>query len=167
MAEAGIFHPEARLELIDGELIEMSPQGSRHAAAIRRVEEALRRAYESGVDVRVQLPLTLSETDQPEPDVAVVPGHFDDYVEAHPAEAVLVVEVADTSLDFDRTRKLSRYARASVPVYWIVDVQNGALEVYRDPAGATYQAKATHRAGSVPAPHAPAGRTVSVNDLLP
>lgn len=167
MAEAGVLHPEKRLELINGELVETSPQSSRHATAIRKVEEALRSTFDKGFDVRVQLPLSLSEIDQPEPDVAVVRGHFDDYAEAHPSEAVLVVEAADTSLDFDRGPKLEAYARGGVPEYWIVNLPEACVEVYREPFGETYRSKTTFEGETPLAPAAASEATLAAQDLLP
>ena len=103
MAAAGIFHPEERLELIGGEILRMTPQGSEHATAIRLAEEQLRTAL--GFDVRVQMPLALAPDSAPEPDLAVVVGAPRDYREAHPQSAVLIVEVSDATLSFDRERK--------------------------------------------------------------
>ncbi len=141
LAEVGLIDPDARLELIDGEILQkMSPQSSQHAAAIRHIEEALRSIFPlDRYDVRVQLPLALDPYSEPEPDVAVVEGTLDDYVEAHPSTAVLVVEVADASLAFDRTRKATLYARAGIPDYWIVNLIDTTLEVYRQPRGHAYQ----------------------------
>jgi Uma2 family endonuclease len=136
LAETGIFHPEERVELIDGELVLMTPQKSVHATAVRLVEDALRIAFGSGYDVRAQLPLALDPDSEPEPDVAVVAGAPRDYRDAHPATALLVVEVADTTLTFDRERKGSLYARAGIAEYWIVNLADRLLEVYRDPAPA-------------------------------
>ena len=167
LGETGVLPPDARVELIDGELIEMSPQGSRHFTAITLVEEALRRIFEAGFLVRVQGPLDLGALNQPEPDVAVVEGGARDYAEAHPTEAVLVVEVSDTTLAFDQTRKLAVYAGAGLPEYWIVNLIENTLEVYRDPVGETYRTKTTYTASDTVAPAAKPEATVAVADLLP
>ncbi len=167
MIEAGVFQPEDRVQLIDGDIIEMSPQGSRHATAIRLVENALRSVFTEGYDVRSQLPLALDAFSEPEPDVAVVPGGPRDYVEAHPERALLVVEVADTSLELDRGRKLAVYARAGIPEYWIVNLSEGTLEVYREPSGETYRAKSKLGPGEAVAPASRPEATVPVADLLP
>lgn len=132
MIEAGIFRPDERVELIEGEIVEMSPQDPAHSVGIRLAEEALRRAFPSGFDVRTQLPLALDDS-EPEPDVAVVLGSIRDYLASHPATAVLVVEVADSSLDFDRRRKGRMYARHGIPEYWIVNLLDRVVEVYREP----------------------------------
>jgi Uma2 family endonuclease len=134
MIETGIFSPGTRAELIDGEILSMTPQKRKHAAAIRAAEEALRTAFAAGYDVQVQLPLALDPFSEPEPDVSVVPGSWRDYRETHPSTAVLVVEIADTSLEYDRDRKGSLYARAGIADYWIVNLPAGRIEVYRNPA---------------------------------
>ena len=126
--------PGERIELLGGLLVVREPQGGRHAMGVRMVEEALRAAFGSGWDVRGQLPVALDEESEPEPDVSVVPGSFRDYPLEHPARAVLVVEIADSSLALDRGEKAGLYARARVPDYWIVNLVDRALEVHRDPA---------------------------------
>ncbi len=118
MTEAGVFGPEDRLELLDGEIIDMPPQKSRHATAVTLVAEALRTIFGPGATVRVQLPFCLDDRSEPEPDVAVVPGNPRDYRDAHPSRALLVCEVSDTTLAYDRGRKLAAYARAGIPEYW-------------------------------------------------
>lgn len=129
----GYFQPGEHVELLDGEILTMTPQLSGHATAVRRAQEVLRLAFGSGVDVRPQLPLALDPTSEPEPDVAVVSGSYDDYQHAHPTTALLIVEVADTSLKLDRQKKGSLYARAGITDYWIVNLNERVLEVYRDP----------------------------------
>lgn len=137
MIDAGVFAPGERVELIEGEILRMGPQKSAHAAGVRAVEEALRTAFGAGYDVRVQLPLALCADSEPEPDVAVVQGSWRDYRDAHPAAAVLVVEVSDSTVDYDRDWKGSLYARAGVAEYWILNLAERRLEVYRDPAPST------------------------------
>jgi Uma2 family endonuclease len=167
MGEAGILAPDARTELIDGEVIEVSPQSSYHAATVSFAQEALRRAFGDGYTVRVQLPLALGEASEPEPDLAVAPGTPRDYVEAHPANAALVVEVADTSLDFDRNRKAGLYARAGLADYWIINLRDHCVEVYRDPRGGLYGTKQTLASGETLAPLARPEATIATDDLLP
>src|SRR6266542_3659840 len=105
LVETGFFQPGDAVELVGGQLIVAEPQGSRHFAAIRAVEEALRAAFGPGWEVRVQGPLALDEESLPEPDVAVVPGTFRDYVNDHPSGPALVVEVSESSLALDRDDK--------------------------------------------------------------
>ena len=133
LIESGFFQPGDPIELIGGQLIVAEPQGSRHFAAIRAVGEALKTAFGAGWEVRAQGPLALDEESQPEPDVAVVPGAFRDYVTGHPSHTVLVVEVSESSLALDREHKGSIYARAGLADYWIVNLVDRVLEVCREP----------------------------------
>ncbi len=166
--EAGVFGPEARVELIDGEVVEMSPQYSPHATALFLVEDAIRDAFDARLfHVRTQVPLDLGNRSQPEPAVAVVRGKIRDYVKAHPTTAELVVEISDSTLKFDQTKKLALYAQAGIPEYWIVNLVESVVEVYRDPRGATYGSKSTYAAGDAMAPLVAPETTVAVSDLLP
>ncbi len=167
MVDAGILRPDDRIELLDGEIIDMAPQKSRHATAVSLTYEALRAILPKNSHIRAQLPFNLDERSMPEPDIAVVPGHPRDYRDAHPARALLIVEVADNSLGYDRLRKLAAYARAGVPEYWILDPDGATLEVCRAPLGDSYAQRRILQAGEhIDALHAP-GRSVAVADLLP
>src|SRR5882672_1509435 len=133
LIEMGFFQPRDPIELIGGQLIVAEPQGSYHFTALRAVEEALRAAFGAGWDVRGQGPVALDDESEPEPDVAVVPGIFRDYVAGHPSRPILVVEVSESSLAFDRHHKGSVYARAGLADYWILNLVDRVLEVSRDP----------------------------------
>jgi Uma2 family endonuclease len=133
LIETGFFQPGDPVELVGGQLIVAEPQGSRHFAAIQAAEEALRSAFGPGWQVRAQGPLAVDEESLPEPDVAVVPGSFRDYVGGHPSRPTLVVEVSESSLALDREHKGSLYARAGFADYWIVNLVDRVLEVYREP----------------------------------
>ena len=167
MAETGILRSDDRVELIDGEVLTMAPQKSPHATAVRLAEEALRAAFGVGFEVRPQLPLTLGEASEPEPDLAVVPGTPRDYRESHPTTALLVVEVAETSLAFDRSVKQALYARSGIPEYWIVDLEDRALEIYRSPHGSDYRERRTLSEADSVAPVARPEAAIAVADLLP
>jgi Uma2 family endonuclease len=130
MGDLGWFHGQ-RVELIEGEIMVLSPQNWPHTSTVARVGEVLQRLLGSNFWVRMQFPLNLS-TSEPEPDVSVVAGKLEDYSD-HPTTAVLVVEVSDSTLAYDRTRKASLYARAGIADYWIVNLVNNQVEVYRDP----------------------------------
>jgi Uma2 family endonuclease len=132
LVDVGVFESEP-LELIGGQLIVAEPQGSPHAAAVGMTGDALRAALPPGWIVRVQTPLALDDESAPEPDVAIVRGRHADYRHAHPTRAALIVEVAESSLAFDRVQKGSLYARASITDYWIVNLEDHVVEVYRDP----------------------------------
>jgi len=164
---SGGFKPGARLELVDGEILDMAPQQSLHSTGVRLAEEALRAAFGTGFDVRSQLPLALDDQSEPEPDIAVVVGVPRDYRDSHPNTALLVVEVADSSLEFDRTRKLAMYARNGIDDYWILNLQVKALEVYRKPQGSEYRESRTLDRSRQIAPLHAGGQAVPVSDLLP
>ena len=165
--EAGVFAPEVRLELIDGEILTMTPRGSRHTTGVELAAEALRTAFGTGFRVRVQFPLAAEDYSEPEPDVAVVAGGIRDYRDAHPTHALLVVEVSDDSLHRDRTTKQRLYARCSILEYWVLALPDAHLEVYRDPRAGVYATVTTHGAGERVAPLARPGAAIAVNDLLP
>lgn len=174
LVEKGVFMPGERVELIDGLLLVAEPQSSSHFTAVRLVERALVRAFGEGWDVRAQGPIALDDTSEPEPDVAVVRGELRDYVEAHPADPVLVVEVALTSLNYDREHKSSLYARAGRPEYWIVNLIDRVLEVRREPApspsapyGWDYSSVEVLRPGDSACPLAAPAARIAVADLLP
>jgi Uma2 family endonuclease len=149
----------------------MTLQSPDHALAVRAVEEALRRVFTHGYDVRVRMPLAIGDESEPEPDVAVVRGHFRDY-RTHPLTAALVVEVADTSLEFDRSRNAARYASGKIPEYWIVNLVDRQVEVFRDAAGsqtgeAAYQTQFSAAVGDSVAPLPHPERRIEVISLLP
>jgi Uma2 family endonuclease len=133
LVDAGFFRPGEPIELLGGRLIVAEPQGSLHFATIRAAEEALRSAFGIGWDIRSQGPVALDDDSEPEPDVAVVPGTFRDYTAGHPSRPALVVEVSESSLALDRDHKGSLYARALLGDYWIVNLVDRVLEVYREP----------------------------------
>lgn len=141
MAEVGILTEDDRVELIEGEIIEMSPIGSRHAACVARLTEILSQRVAGQAIVWVQNPIRLDEYNEPEPDVALLKRRDDFYSEGHPtpADVLLVVEVADTSIDLDRRLKVPLYARAEIPEVWLVDLTKDVIEVYAQPANGTYQ----------------------------
>jgi Uma2 family endonuclease len=174
LIDKGVFGPEDRIELLGGALVVREPQGSPHAMGIRMAEEALRGVFAAGWDVRGQLPVALDDDSEPEPDISVVPGSLRDYRHGHPPRAVLIVEVAESSLSLDRGEKGSLYARAGLADYWIVNLVDHVLVAYRDPAadvGAPYgwrEASAvTLRAGDVVTPLAAPHSPIPVVDLVP
>ncbi len=133
--EMGLFGPEERLELIAGEVVrKITPQKTPHATSLSLASEALRRIVGPDCHLRDQLPLALGPDSEPEPDLAVVAGSPRDYEGEHPATALLVVEVSDTTLTFDRTTKAGLYASAGVREYWIINLRDRVLEVLREPA---------------------------------
>jgi Uma2 family endonuclease len=174
LVECGFFQPGDPVELLGGRLIVAEPQESRHATAVGLADDALRAAFGAGWLVRAQMPVALDDDSEPEPDVAVVPGTRRDYREGHPRRLVLAVEVAESSLPADQTIKGSLYARAGIADYWIVNLVDLRVEVYRDPApdsraayGWAYRSVERHGRGAVISPLALPGARVRVADLLP
>lgn len=171
LVAAGAFPPGARVQLLDGEIREMTPQSPDRALAVRAVEEALRRVFTHGYDVRVHMPLGVGDDSEPEPDLAVVRGHFRDF-RTHPLTAELVVEIADPSLEVDRSRMAVRYASAGIPEYWAVNLMERRVEVFRDPpqppAGeAAYQTQFSAGVGDTVAPLLHPDHRIEVISLLP
>ena len=143
MAEAGIFHPEERLELIAGQVIRMSAKGTAHESAITRTERLLRQRLGEQVLLRLQSPIQLDDYSEPEPDIAVVMPNPLDYDDHHPCpeEVFLLIEVADSSLKYDREVKALAYAKSGIADYWILDVNQRKLHVYRLPSPDGYQSE--------------------------
>ena len=172
MAALGLFWGK-RVELMEGEVIERSPLSPRHVASTDRLYRLLREVVPDGYWVRLQAPLSLGDS-EPEPDVSVVQGSPDDYEEAHPTTAALVIEVSDTSLLYDRTFKQSLYAKAGIPEYWIVNLREPVLEVYREPAadaravyGAAYRWRQVYAASEPVSPLCAPDAMLAVEKLLP
>jgi Uma2 family endonuclease len=140
IAEVGILDSEARVELIDGDIIDMAPPGSAHAATVHYLTEVLVRAAEGRANVLVQNPVRLSDFSEPQPDVALLRRRDDFYRERHPQadDVLLIVEVAATSLRFDRETKLPLYARHGIPEMWLVDLGSRRLSRHRFPQHGSY-----------------------------
>jgi Uma2 family endonuclease len=132
LIEIGFFGEDEPIELLAGQLVVREPQYTPHATGVRLADEALRRAFGSGWDVRAGLPVALDDESEPEPDVCVVAGGPRTYRDAHPSRPVLIVEIALSSLAVDRRMKGGLYARAGIRDYWIVNLPDRQLEVYRN-----------------------------------
>ena len=140
MGEAGILAPDARVELIDGEIIDMAPIGSVHAGSVDQLAQVLGKAVAGRALVRVQNPVRLDEHSEPQPDLSVLMPRADFFKSGHPppSDTLLVVEVADTSLLFDRDKKIPLYARHGIPEAWLVDLRGKRLVRYRNPQQGAY-----------------------------
>ena len=138
MADSGLLSTSDRVELIEGEMIDMAPIGSRHAYLVDKLVQVLTRNSGSCL-VRAQNPILLGERSEPQPDVALVRDKS--YMEAHPtaSDVLLIIEVADTTLEYDRDVKLSLYARHGIPEVWLLDVNAREITVYREPTGGQYR----------------------------
>lgn len=143
MIESGILTDRDRVELIKGEIIEMSPVGRRHAACVDRLTELFVLSFASKAIVRTQNPIQLSNNSEPQPDLAVLRRRDDFYATGHPKpdDIFLVVEVSDTTVDFDREVKIPTYAEEGIAEAWLVDLNAQTLEVYRHPKPSGYQSK--------------------------
>ena len=149
MGEAGIFSEDDRIELIEGEILKMSPIGSHHAASVNRLNQQLNTLLGNRALVSVQNPILLNDLSEPQPDIAVVKSRDDFYAQAHPTagDALLIIEVADTTAAYDRDTKLPAYARSGVPEVWIVDVPAEVIESHANPVGGAYQNTRAYRRG--------------------
>ena len=174
LAQLGVLHEDEPVELIGGQMIVAEPKGSPHMTALGLTADALRVAFGAGWVVREQAPIALDDESEPEPDIIVVRGRQRDYRSEHPSRPVLVVEIADSSLAFDRRHKGSVYARAGLGDYWIVNLRRRVLEVYRDPAphdgapfGWRYAGVRIVKRGASVSPLAAPAASLAVADFLP
>ncbi|MEL6254922.1 MAG: Uma2 family endonuclease [Bacteroidota bacterium] len=143
MAEVGILKREDRVELIQGEIFTMSPIGSKHAGHVNKLSHLLVSNLKDMAIVSTQNPVRLNDFSEPEPDISVLKFREDFYSESHPTpdEILLLIEVADSSLEYDRQMKLPNYALAMIPICWIVDLENRQVEVYLNPKDGNYSTK--------------------------
>ena len=169
LVDEGVLGPDDRVELLEGVIVSMAPHNVPHASGVSRVTSALYRTVADRAVIRVQLSLPIGTYSVPEPDVAVVPGRLEDYDRNHPTTALLVVEVADSSLKQDRLTKRALYAAAGIPEYWIVNLPDDCVEVRRnpDPEGRRYRNVSIVRRGESIALAGLAGARVAAEDLLP
>ena len=141
MGEAGILKPTDRVELIRGEIVEMSPIGRRHYAFVNNLNQLLAVRLAGRAIVAVQGPIALADDTEPEPDVAIIRRRRVPYKEreAYAEDALLLIEVAESSLAYDRSTKLRLYAEAGIPEYWVVDCATESIEVHRSPDAGGYR----------------------------
>jgi Uma2 family endonuclease len=158
LGEANIFPPESRLELINGEILDMAPIGFNHSGHLNRINKLFARLIPDDVIPSVQNPLQLGDFSEPEPDFMLLKSNADFYSSRHPiaGDVLLLIEVADSSLAFDQNQKLRLYALHGIPEYWLLNLNDSCLEVYRNPNGEVYAEKTTLRA---------AGDTITLSQL--
>jgi len=149
MIESGILTDRDRVELLQGEIIEMSPIGMQHAACVDRLNELLVRELVGRAIVRVQNPIQLSTRSEPQPDFAILQRRPDFYANGHPqpSDVFALIEVSDTTVEFDRTVKVPIYAKDNIAEVWIVDLNAEAVQIYREPSETGYQQLQTCRRG--------------------
>jgi Uma2 family endonuclease len=141
MAELAIFEENERLELINGEIIEMSPVGLRHAACVKRLNHLLMKKLGDRVIIGVQDPIQLNDNSEPQPDLVLLKIRPDFYALEHPKpeDILLLIEVADSSIDYDRNTKIPLYAKNQICEVWLVDLNNNCVEIYQNPSQNYYQ----------------------------
>ena len=166
MVRNGMFLDSDSVELLEGEIVEMSPQNPEHAAITMVLADWLRSILSADLSVRIQCPLAVNADSEPEPDIAIVRGQPRDYLQAHPNYAELVVEVANTSLSIDRAIKGRIYASAGIPEYWIVDLSRRQIEVYKGPRPEGYQSQCIQCVDGEIAPDFARDRLIAVRALI-
>ncbi|NJN57019.1 MAG: Uma2 family endonuclease [Leptolyngbyaceae cyanobacterium SL_5_9] len=168
MIETGILTEGDRVELLEGQIVEINPQLPPHVATTQRACRYLDRLLEDIAYVRMQLPITLSPKSEPEPDIAVVRIDSNEYGDRHPtpADIYLIVEVADSTLLNDRQQKALIYAKARILDYWILDVNARRVYVFREPTQAGYQQETMRPANTMLAPVAFSNRDIPLNQLF-
>jgi len=173
IGDTGAFEGQS-LILVDGEILEMPVQNPPHSTAKSLTESALRNVFTTGFAIRTENPLLLGQSTDLVPDIAVVVGSIRDYANAHPTTATLIVEIADSSLDYDTSDKASLYASADIADYWVVDLVNRRVLIFRNPQvdstkpfGFTYVSVSQHLPGQSVTPLSAPSTNVQVSDLLP
>jgi Uma2 family endonuclease len=168
MGQAGIFPQDARLELLEGEIYEMSPIGSRHAACVKFLSNLFSRQFGDKLIVSTQDPVRLDDFSEPQPDVALLRWRDDFYRHAHPtpADVLLVIEVADTTLESDRRYKLPLYAKAGIPEAWLVNLPEEKLELHAQPASGAYQLATEYKRDAEARSHTIEGLRVMVAAVI-
>src|SRR5579884_648740 len=168
MGEAGIFHEDERVELIDGELYEMTPVGDGHIGGVNSLNFFLSQRLGGRAIVSVQNPIRLSDYSEPQPDIAVLRLRADFYRtgKARPEDVLLLIEVAESSLAYDRLTKLPRYAAAGIGEVWIVNLAEQRVEVYRDPRPDTYATRILYARGDTLTPAALPELSIRVDEIL-
>jgi Uma2 family endonuclease len=169
MVDAGILCEDDRVELIRGEILEMSPIGPRHSAAVLRALNGLLRLIGDRAIVGCQGSIRLDEYDEPQPDIYLLRSKDDFYASGHagPSDIFLIVEMADSSLEYDKSVKMKLYAETGVPEYWVADIQNERVIAYSNPGQTGYQSEQVFERGRTLVPKLLPGCLIPLNTLLP
>ena len=168
MGETGILSEDDRVELIEGEIVKMSPIGKRHAACVDALDELVRERLQRSVNVRAQNPVELDDYSEPQPDITLLKRRDDFYSSGHPRpeDVLLVIEVSDTTLEYDSQIKVPLYARAAVPEVWIVNINEGRVEMFADPSGGAYRTTVVFSRGEEVQSRSLAALRLSVSEIL-
>ena len=167
MAETGVFRPEDRVELLDGDIIDMSPIGPSHGSVTKRLNQHFSLLARGRWIVSVQDPVHLEDYSEPQPDLMLLKVSHDFYRNQHPvpADVLLLVEIADTSVEYDRHQKLPAYGKAGICECWIVNLQEKSIEIYREPHLTGYGSKSILRSGEKASPLAFHDALIDVAEL--
>ncbi|MEQ9376796.1 MAG: Uma2 family endonuclease [Imperialibacter sp.] len=170
MAEVGILKPGDRVELINGEIYQMSrgaasPIGSKHGSVVKSLARILNEIFKGDAVIGIQDPVRLDENNEPEPDISILKYRADDYSQAHPGsqDVLAIIEVADSSLHHDKQVKMPLYANYGIPEYWIIDIATRQITVHLDPVGNSYSSQQVYGIGDE---IVLLGKTIVVSDLL-
>ncbi len=168
MAEAGVLTEDSRVELIDGEILEMNPIGSPHSGGVGRISAMLWREFGESAVIWVQNPIRLNDYSEPEPDLALLRPRDDFFTSSHPtsSDVLLVIEVADTSFDYDRQIKAPLYARNEIPEYWLADLSQRRVLIYTDPTEGEYASIRVAQVGETVSPRAFPDVEISVSEIV-
>jgi Uma2 family endonuclease len=168
MAEVGLLHEDSRVELIDGEIIEMAPIGSPHGGNVKRFIRLFSKVIGDKAIIAAQDPVVLSGYSEPEPDIALLRWRADDYEQSHPhpEDVLLLIEVSDSTLRYDRDVKIPLYAKNGIPEVWLLDIQNRQLEIYREPVNGEYQQRDCRQTGKI-APILCSDAVIDLVELFP
>ena len=168
MAEMGVLRPGSRVELIEGKITDMSPIGPFHGGLVKRLSRIFNLKAKSRWVVSTQDPLHLDDFSEPQPDIMVLKPSADDYANRHPGpgDVFLLIEVSDSTIDFDRDEKLPIYGKAGIPEVWIINLNDLTIEIYREPHFTGYGSKTILRAGDEAKPMAFPDVAINVAELL-
>jgi len=168
MAETGVLRPDARVELLEGKIIDMSPIGPFHGGLVKRLSRLFNLKAKGRWIVSTQDPVRLDDRSEPQPDLMLLKPAPDDYISRHPqaGDVFLLIEVSDTSLDYDRGEKLPAYGRAGIPEVWIVNLNEETIEIHREPHFTGYSSKTVLRAGDEAEPRAFPDAAINIAELL-
>jgi Uma2 family endonuclease len=168
LIEAGVLHEDDKVELIEGRIIDKPPIGSQHAACVNRLNNLLTQMLQGKAIVSVQDPIRLDQHSEPEPDIALLKHREDFYADRLPQaeEALLVIEVANTSLEYDREAKVPTYAKAGIQETWLVNLLENCIEVYQSPSAEGYEMRRIARHDSSLSPQAFPDLRITANEIL-
>ena len=168
MAEVGLLNEDSRVELIDGEIIEMALIGSQHSGKVNRFISLFSKAFSNRAIISAQNPIVMGGYGEPQPDITILRWREDFYEQAHPhaEDVLLIVEISDSTLHYDRDVKVPLYARNGIPEVWLLDVQNRQLEIYREPINGIYQQRDCRRTGQL-APILCPDASIDLAELFP